>query len=239
MTDETKSKKELEKLRKKLEEKYKNYIKKYPKDIDIICDFIDFYLDSDAEIEWQKALNLLSKHKDEFEHESEIHRLATILYMRFEDLDRAKLLALDSAEKYGELDPENPKALLYVGYVFWWYNEVERAIEKTKVALELATIQENKKIQVYSKANLAYYYANLEKWEEAETALQYAHEAYDFEKSPARVDTLGYVIMKFAKTKKDLEEAENKFKEALNMKGVRREYVLQNLSELQKKQEEL
>jgi len=153
-----------------------------------------------------RALVELLRRKTEFQNEPRYYYKLVQAYLDLGDtLDMAKEKALEAANKAIELKPNNPKHYRLLGYVYYWFNDPNKAIERTVKALGLA--QEDEKEAIACKNNLAFYYAQRGKKEDKEIALGYAEQACEMEKSDVHLDTLGYVKMKFGETREEIEEA--------------------------------
>jgi len=83
-------------------------------------------------------------------------------------------------------------------------------------------------------ANLAYYYAAEQRSEYKAKAKELARKTYEMRPGPSKLDTLGYVLLRFAEGGKDLEEARDCFKKALEGAGPDRMYVEEHIKELEK-----
>ncbi len=221
--------------RKKLEETYRKKLEENPTDFDVACKLIELYLESESKRNWEKAFQLLKKYTVEYDNEPGFHRIASYLYMKMEYLEKAEELAIRAAEKYAKLAENKSKAYLYLGYIYWYYGKLDNGIDCTKKALLLATQEGDIDIEMYCKSNIAYFYAQRGEEELSDEALQFANEAYKHQKSAANTDTLGYVTMKFARSKQDLEAAKERFEEARNMPGTRVDDIEEHLSEVEKR----
>lgn len=117
-----------------------------------------------------------------------------------------------------QLDEKNTKWHKLLGYAHYWFDEIEEAIILTEKALQIAKDQKNEKEIISCKNNLSFYYAMERKPENKQKALEYANDAYEFNRnSPNYIDTLGFVKMKFATTKDELTEAIVLFNKALEL----------------------
>ena len=231
MTEKTKSEESLrEELNRKIEENQDDY--------GSICKLLEIYVKSDSKTDVEKGLNMLRKYRGKFEHKPEIHRLASLLYMRMGGVESVKSLAIEATEKYAELDPENPLALTYLGYVYWKYGELEKAIAATENGKKIVDRQGNEFHRAYLNANLAYYYAEGEVWKSADVARKLAEEAYQYTKAPSHTDTYGYVLVKFARSPEDLDKAEALFQEALRNEHTYRDIIKKHQSLLREKRKE-
>lgn len=153
-----------------------------------------------------RALVELLKRKTEFQNEPRYYYKLVSAYLDLGDtLDTAKEKALEAANKIIELEPNNPRHYRLLGYVYYWFNDPNKAIEHTEKALSLA--QENEKEAIACKNNLAFYYAQRGKKADKEVALGYAEQACKMDKSDLHLDTLGYVKMKFGETTEEIQEA--------------------------------
>lgn len=155
-----------------------------------------------------KALVELLKRETEFQNEPRYYYKLVLAYLDLGvTLDTAKEKAVEAANKTIDLEPNNPMHYRLLGYVYYWFNDPNKAIEHTEKALSLAQEQENEKEAIACKNNLAFYYAQRGKKADKEVALSYAEQACKMEKSDINLDTLGYVKMKFGETKEEIQEA--------------------------------
>ena len=227
----SKEKKNMDRAKKDLAKK----VKENPDDFESVRDLLEsHYLMSDSKRDLERALSIVRDATKRFSDNPEIFRLASILYMRIEGVSNAKSLALEAAQKYRALAPESARALLYLGYIYWWTGDLNRAIEITEGAVKRSEELGEERTQSYCQANLAYFYAEAEDWEHADEALELAESAIRIQDIPNHVDTLGYVIMKFSKTLEDLNRAEELFNKALQYEGTRTVIVQEHLAELKK-----
>lgn len=211
-------------------EEIKRKFEKSPNDIQIFNELISYYIKSDSKNDLEEALALVNEKKEVFKDEAEYYKIVAHLYLRMEHVPRARDFAIDSGNKAILLDRENPKRYLNLGYIYWWYGEVEKAITITEEGLRLGERIKNEEIINLTKGNLAFFYAQL--GIDKEEAIRFAEEAYQNDKSASTIDTLGYVKMKFASSKKDLEEAERLFLEARTREDANLKEIERHLSEL-------
>lgn len=160
------------------------------------------------------ALIELLEEKNKFENDPRYHRLLAQTYMELRDiLNISKDRAIEAANKCIELESENSDWYRLLGFVYYWFGDMEIAIHHTEEALRIAGEDERKVIK--SKNNLAFYYAATENKKYKQKALTYAKEVCEFEESISHLDTLGYVKMKFIENKDNLQEASDLFNRAL------------------------
>lgn len=222
-------KENIEEIKRKFEES--------PNDIRIFSQLISYYIKSDSKSDLEEALSLVIKKKEAFKNEPEYYKIASHLCLRMEHVPWAKDFAINSGEEAILLDSENPKRYLNLGYIYWWYGEMEKAITKTEEALKLAEKTQNREFINFAKGNLSFFYAQL--GINKEKAIEFAEEAYQYDKSPPTIDTIGYVKMKFANSNKDLEEAEKLFLEAKTKENANIMEIEKHLKELGEKKKKI
>lgn len=160
------------------------------------------------------ALIELLEEKDKFGNNPRYYRLLAQTYMELRDvLNISKDKAIEAANKCIELESKNSDWHRLLGFVHYWFGDIEIAIHHTEEALRIAGEDAAKVLK--SKNNLAFYYAATEDKKYKQQALTYAREICEFEESIPHLDTAGYVKMKFAENRGDLEEASNLFNRAL------------------------
>lgn len=113
-------------------------VERNPDDFDSICDFIEAFIESDSKRDLRKALSMVRRERERFKDKPRIHQLASMLYMRMERGQEFKNLAIEAAEKFRELDKENATSYVHLGYVYWWYDVLEKAIVITEQGLHIA-----------------------------------------------------------------------------------------------------
>ncbi len=150
-----------------------------------------------------------------------------------------------AANRYKQLEGEDPKAYQFLGYVYWWFGDPDTGIAHTEKALELANSikngNEKSELLCKLKNNLAFYYA--EEGIKGEKAVNFIDEAL---KSTARnsiyytsqLDTAGYVHYKFGKTKVDMDSAVGYFLRVLELEPDN-PATLQHLKDAYKKKRDL
>lgn len=221
---------EKEKLR-ELEKKYREDLE----NIKIFNELITCYIESNLKSDLEKGLALLNTSRDTFKDEPEYYKIASYLYMSMEHVEMSQELAISAAKKSVEIDPKNPKWYGLLGFVYWWYGDIENAIELSEKGLELSGEGETKQYLSAIKGNLAYFYAEANR--EKEKALRLAEEAFEQEKSASKMDTLGYVKTRFAESEKDLEGIQELFLEAKKEKDANIKQIDKHLQELFEKKE--
>jgi len=121
-----------------------------------------------------------------------------------------------AANKRQEVLGQTPEAYAFLGYVYWWFENIDIAISHSENALELALnlpdIERTKDIAYDIKNNLAFYYAEAEKQDKKDLAFSYVTEnlarlSPDDEVYWRRLDTAGYVYAKYADKAEDIDIA--------------------------------
>lgn len=129
-----------------------------PDDFDSICDLIEAFIESGSIRDLGEALSMVRREKERFKDKPRIQKLASMLYMRMEGAEEVKNLAIEAAEKFRELDKENATSYVHLGYVYWRYDELDKAIAITEQGLDIAERVRDTESLMYAKANLAYFY---------------------------------------------------------------------------------
>jgi putative GTP pyrophosphokinase len=186
--------------------------RKNPANIDVLKAIIFLYIDPKCKLKNNEEILLLMEEKKQyFTSLPEYYRLLAISYMEMRDEMKIKKElghptvpikenALEVSRKAIELSPNDPYLKLMLGYVYYWFSEIEAAIRTTEEALSLAESLENNKEIIRCKNNLAYYYAMTLDKKYEEIAREYSSQVYDYYKESAlHIDTCGFVKWKYAK----------------------------------------
>jgi len=224
------------KINKQLERECLEELSNKTKDFDALSRLIYMYLNSKDESYYDKALNLIEEKKEEFKDRVEYYNILSLIYRQIGETGRTKDLAIESAKKCIELERRNPRWYFGLSYTYWWYKDLDKAIEVSEEGLKLSQ-ELQKEISVNMnliKGNLAYFYAEKSDFEKKDIALKYAEDAYNYDKAPSRTDTFGYVLMKFGTSKEDFEKAEKLFLEALKQESDN-EFIREHLEEVRRK----
>ena len=138
-----------------------------------------------------------------------------------------------AANRHVDLAGRTAESYRFLGYVYWWFNDLDTAIIHTENALQLALEQkpgtESEEVISAIKNNLAFYCA--EKGVNKDQALSYIEDSLQTSPGhPFRLDTKGYILLKFGTDKADLDEAIECFQKALEQEPED-EDILRHLQE--------
>jgi len=204
------------------ETKWTTLLTNFPEEFQIVDKVFSFYIQQQR---IKNALNLLLGLENRFYDLSEFHRLVAIAYMKLKGKgidEEAKNHALKAAQKCVEIDGQNPRWHILLGYVYYWFGEVKPAIPATEKALPLSESAHDENSIIVSKNNLAFYYALAK--QKKDKAFEYANDGIAFytpnsdKKNLAlSYDTLGFVQWKFSTTKDNLIEARSNFLKAIEL----------------------
>ncbi|MCI0562038.1 MAG: hypothetical protein MN733_26420 [Nitrososphaera sp.] len=160
--------------------------------------------------------------------------IATIC-MNYKD----KLNSFRAANKYRELLGKAPKAEQFLGYVYWWFKDIDTAIIHAENALQAALNMPEPEPSTDGdsilriKNNLAFYYA--EKQINKDVAFSYVDEILA-RTSPADklylyyIDTAGTVYLKFATSEDEVDKAKAYFLQVLEHEP-KSEHTIEHLTE--------
>lgn len=213
------------------EGKLKRLLHQMPGQLNVIDRLVSVYLDpsyrTDSGVDGIiRALDLLEEYRYVFGNSTEFLKLLADVYMGAKDkigITAAQSKARDAVQRCIEIEPDNPRWINKLGFVYHWFGDTKLAIEQSQQALQMVeanTIRDGDLLALI-KNNLAFYYA--EKRENKEDALKYSREALrEFDHAEPRkramaLDTVGYVISTFSDNRKELEEAIAMFGEALRL----------------------
>lgn len=131
-------------------------------------------------------------------------------------------------QKYHELRGETPDAYRLLAYMHWWFSDLDTAILQAETGLKLASDHKDKEEVIALKNNLAFYYA--EKRINRDIAFRYIQESLDETNPedpsyPIRVNTQGYVYLKFGNSVKEIDIAIDRFTEALKLLPDRESFL--------------
>lgn len=197
-------------------------------------------IDSGEPKRLERALSLYLEVKDreDFRKEPRFHQAAAFLAMKMGSSQDAETLAIESAKTCINLEPNNPKWYHLLAYVYWWYKKTDLAILTQEEALSLAEAAKELPLGLNLAdvlGNLAFFYADGLRSEHKAKAKELARRACEMSPAPSKKDTLGYVLLRFAESKKDVEEAIEYFKKALDGAGPYKFYIDQHLREANEK----
>ena len=203
--------------------------------LDNIVRAIDAYLEQSDTRSLEKALSLVLRNMEKYEKEPAfLFRTMQVLALIKDNADAAKL-AGTLAYRLIELEPNQAKWYVNAAYIHWRLGNLATAIELSEVGLNrLERISAPTDIIAALKANLAYYYAQRGLPENAEQARRLAAEAYNTKATASHADTLGYVLLRFATNRTDLEKAIKYLKEAqaeIERLRLNNPFVIEHLSE--------
>lgn len=136
-----------------------------------------------------------------------------------------KYYAFRAAHRYLELSDKSATAYQFVGYIYWWFKDIETAIVHTERALQIAQEMRDDGLQKAEtmrkiENNLAFYYAG--KGINKAKALSLAERSIknldeDYKYYVHLIDTAGYVYLKFGTTVEEMDIAISYFKLASEM----------------------
>ncbi len=206
----------------KVKETWRELINMHPKVIFIVEEILNFYEENrNLSTHKQDALALIQSVEDKFTKNSDYYRTLAVAYVKIGVRDNATYdQAVSAAEKSLELDENNIKSYRSLGYIHYWFNNIDEAIKITEKAHEKIRVSTPEIIVASVKNNLAFYYA-LNKVNKNE-ALRYVEESLDLFKKNKDIDgqalafdTLGFVQWMFEL--KSLKEARENFQKAAEL----------------------
>jgi tetratricopeptide (TPR) repeat protein len=191
---------------------------------------IDGYLDQRDTRSLEKALSLVLRNLEKYSDDTAfLYRATKILTLVKENAEAAKL-ASELSFRLVQLEPNKVKWHINAAYIQWRLGNIVTAIELSEIALKnLAKFSASNEQIVTLKGNLAYYYAERGRIDDAEQAKQLAIEVYRESPTPSHADTLGYTLLRFAKDAVDLKEAAKYLEEAhaqINKFGIDAEPII-------------
>lgn len=142
--------------------------------------------------------------------------------------------SIRAVQKYQELRGDTPDVYRLLGYTYWWFKELDTAIAHAEKGLSLAISQNDTEEIKALKNSLAYYYAD--KGINKEQAFSYSAESLSnlIEQDPSypmRLDTNGYVYLKFGNSPDEMNTAIDSFTKALKF-APGKEYAIEILEHL-------
>jgi tetratricopeptide (TPR) repeat protein len=168
-----------------------------PADFAALQELVTLYIDSKPTRSQDALSALASAHGHFGEHPKYFWLLATV-HIALKDREPA----IEASKTYVRLCREQGSkagiadALISLGYCYFWFEDLDRAIESTEEAWEMLSKVENKAKYV-CQSNLAYYLAASRR--DKGRALRLAKEAVEYmDGEPLSTDTMGYVRMQFA-----------------------------------------
>jgi tetratricopeptide (TPR) repeat protein len=198
------------------EGRFKAMLADNPTNFNVLKAFFELYLLPNNE-RYGDALKVLLNSEEHFKNNPRFYHLLARIFMVMKsviDPSIAKRDAYNAAVRATELEPANPKWTKLVGFVHYWFSEIDPGITLTEKALRMAMTQNNETEITSCKNNLAYYWAmqGIKK----DKAFEYALEVNSHdENNPNYLDTLGFVHLQFAESKEDLRKATGFFAKAL------------------------
>lgn len=162
----------------------------------------------------QKAIALMELEEDKFKNNPKFYKNLCSAYRAADD----KKNALKYIKKAISLEPENLNWMISLGYTYWCFGNLKKAVEETEKAIKYAS---SKRDFLKIRNNLAYYYAQLEQKEVQ--AREYASYCYKNRKivdlDPALrleyINTHAYVKVKFAKEVDEVDRAISLYNNAM------------------------
>ena len=211
----------------------------HPKDFRLLDSLFSLYRNP----RYQKkadALELLLSVEEDFKQDARFYNRLAHAYMELKGIIttyQAKRNAVGAAQTCIKLNPSDPNHHKLLGLVYFVFDDLKQAISITEKALEM--VKDDKKIEISCKNNLSFYYAAAERQDLKEKAIGYAREAVEYNPKTANyIDTLGFVIMTYGKTREDLLEAISLFNQALNLEPYDAD-IARNLQEAYMKMKNL
>lgn len=225
-----------------------------PDNFDILRALVHLYLEPRCRLmRHEDVLKLISDKYNIFCNVPEYHWLLCLVYMEMRDemvvkrqlgfstID-VKAKAIEASNKAIGLDVNNPSWYRLLGYVNYWFGDIDQAIQITEGSLKMAESTGASEHEILgSKNNLACYYASTGDRKYEKISREYSEIAYA--KDPdntAVIDTYGYVKWKFAKDRDELKEASDILEMALRKDpydlDIRRHHI-ECLQELKSKEE--
>lgn len=199
------------------ETKFLELLTNNPKEFKIIDSLFLLYSDPHfCSAGADKPVQFLLSRETDFQNEPRFYYLLALGYssLKSKGFPQSVLLqkAITAVGKCIEIEPNNPRWLSLRGLIHQTFNNLRLAIEDTELALAMAEKQQDNANIARAKNNLAFYYAEGGEINKKEIALKYAKEAHKFDEELGvdpnnSLNTLGYVLMKFAETKQELTEA--------------------------------
>lgn len=216
---------------------------KYANNFEVFDSLIRVYLDPRSRKNPAEVLNLVLQKRDTFKNDLRYYRLLAACYIAMKDIlpdarDKAVEVALMARSK----EPEAAVWDHLLGYIYYWFDELEIAIRYAEDALEKARRSGDEERVRGIKNNLAYFYAKSGKAQYRDRALEYARdlEEYSEQEGVSRfdrgkyLDTIGSVILALAESRDEVEKAERILVSALRLIPGRAE-ILNHLSRCHEK----
>ncbi|MEW6657850.1 MAG: hypothetical protein AB1424_04240 [Thermodesulfobacteriota bacterium] len=195
-----------------------------PSNIDILKAIVYLYIDPKCKLKNNEEILLLAENKLQyFSSRPEYYKLLTLIYMEMRDEMKIKETlgnptipikkkALEASKMAIKLAPNDPGYIILLGYIYYWFSEINFAISITEEALSLAQAINDTEEIIRAKNNLAYYYAMTSDKKYEHIAREYSEQAYDHDKESALfIDTYGFVKWKYAKDIGELKVAADYF----------------------------
>ena len=155
-----------------------------------------------------------------------------------------KYNAFRAANKYLEWSDNSAPVYRFLGYIYWWFEDIDTAIVQTERALQIAEVLRGGEPQAETmrtiENNLAFYYAekgiNKDRAvflaEKSIRNLSEGHEHYVH-----LMDTAGYVFLKFGTTEEEMDIAIDCFRRVLDKAPETRDTLFHLQEALIKKKE--
>ena len=197
-------------------------VEKHPQEFRVFERLAQFYLQAG---DGQQALALLKPYRERFEGESDYFRVLGLAYQNVGELE----LALEAKLRAIELSPEDYSARTAAAFSYWTLEQIEEAISEASKALRLAEEQKVKATQRAKVQNsLAYYLAARANPQDRSRALDLIEAALAAADRAAYLDTKAYVLIRFSRTREELEQAWGLLAKAIE-RGLDRAVAAQNL----------
>ena len=231
---------------KKAEIAWLNLMKQKPQNISVFERMSLFYKEHYKDFSSERVLKIILPFKNTLEKEPMFYKILADIYMRLGDASQkedAKKNAINAAKKSIELEPDNPRWQGLLGYVNFWFGDMKQGILHTEKALKKAENQKNESLTMSFRNNLACYYAS--EMIHEDKAKNYSKTVYEYyklqgvktetekeamEKMAMGFDSMGYVILRFATTKEEIEKSISYFTNALKFFPKRR-VIMEHLQE--------
>lgn len=209
-------------------------IKQYPI-IELLDKLFSFYGQYDKEISPEHSVRTILSFESlsGFSSDPRFYRILANSYMKMRDkdgcFDDAKNGATKAAIKSIELETNNSRWRSLLGFVNYWFGDIQQAILHAKEALQIEERNEHYKNKeeheifiINYKNNLAYYYALARENKEiaykfAKSVMEFYESSKEDRKKAMSYDGMGYVILRFAATNKEIEESLEFFDKAARL----------------------
>lgn len=172
-----------------------------------VSELVEAYLEQREPRSLERALTLVLRNLEPYRNRPKFIYQALRVLTAIKDNTQAAKLAVELADSLIRLEPQRLRSYADAALVHWRVGNAAAAIELSEVGLRKAADESETQILLHLKGNLAYYYTERGLPQDAPRARELAEEAYRANPRASRADTLGYVLLRFARNQEDLEQA--------------------------------